>query len=497
MSNQDLSINTTLSSLRFSIYEGVFANIFANLTGSVFLPAFALVLGANSLQIGILASAPFFANLSQLLGAYLVEKLNKRKTIAIRAAFIARMLWIPIIIMAFGHSEDPFNSILHSVIILVIGYHLIAAISSVSWLSWMSSIVPLEIRGRFFGLRNAILGAANIIFTLLGGRFLDWFAHNHPNSPQLYAFEILFSLAVVCGFLSLIFLSRQHEPTNKRKSQVDFKGLYHSPFRQTNFKKLIRFAVAWSLVVNMASPFFLVYMLQVLKFNYVTVATLVVSSAFADLVGMWVWGHVCDKLGHRPIMIIAAIIASLLPIVWFFTGKNFGSIYILIPLLHFSGGFFWAGYNLCSVNLVFRIAPRERNAAFFAFWSAVNGVAAGCGALLGGLLVKFSQELATSFSLSQGFQFKIVFLISGLLRLCSLLFLVKVPEPESLPFTKTIRVLRNIKSWATMMGFHPALQFFLPKSESIKNSSPYWPIWRTRKNGAEAEDSKQFQSESV
>jgi MFS family permease len=269
----------------------------------------------------------------------MVEKFNRRKTIAIRAAFLARMLWIPIIVMAFKHSENHFSTLLHGVIIFVIGYHLIAAISGVSWLSWMSLIVPLEIRGRFFGLRNAILGAANIIFTLVGGRFLDWYAHAYPNSPQLRAFEILFSFAVICGFLSLIFLSRQHEPINKQKSQIDFKGLYHSPFKQTNFKKLIRFAVAWSFVVNMASPFFLIYMLQVLKLNYVTVATLVVGSAFADLVGMWVWGHVCDKLGHRPIMIIASIVASLLPIIWFFTGKNFASIYILIPLLHFTGGF--------------------------------------------------------------------------------------------------------------------------------------------------------------
>jgi len=175
MTDRVLSISTTLSALRSSIYDGIFANIFANLTGSVFLPAFALALGANSLEIGVLAAAPFFANLAQLFGAYLIEKFNKRKTIAIRAAFFARILWIPIIVMAFNHSENHSNTLLQIIIIIVIGYYLIAAISGVSWLSWMSLLVPQEIRGRFFGLRNAILGAANITFTLLGGRFLDWY----------------------------------------------------------------------------------------------------------------------------------------------------------------------------------------------------------------------------------------------------------------------------------------------------------------------------------
>ena len=55
--------------LRISIIEGGLAHIFANLTGSIFLPAFGLLLGANALQIGILASVQFFATLAQLPGA--------------------------------------------------------------------------------------------------------------------------------------------------------------------------------------------------------------------------------------------------------------------------------------------------------------------------------------------------------------------------------------------------------------------------------------------
>ena len=41
-----------------------------------------------------------------------------------------------------------------------------ASVSYVSWLSWMSDLVPDEIRGRFFGTRNMVCGAAGIAMML-------------------------------------------------------------------------------------------------------------------------------------------------------------------------------------------------------------------------------------------------------------------------------------------------------------------------------------------
>jgi hypothetical protein len=46
--------------------------------------------------------------------------------------------------------------------------------SGVAWLSWMSGLVPEEIRGRFFGLRNSVLGLVTITVALAGG----WFSQN-------------------------------------------------------------------------------------------------------------------------------------------------------------------------------------------------------------------------------------------------------------------------------------------------------------------------------
>jgi len=87
---------------------------------------------------------------------------------------------------------------------------------------------------------------------------------------------------------------------------------------------------------------------------------------------------------------LAAVIFTALPWVWLLTFKSSFSYYFMIPLLHAAGGFFWAGYNLCSTNLMFRLAARERNSIYFGAWAACNGLAACAGSLLGGALGRWA-----------------------------------------------------------------------------------------------------------
>lgn len=474
-----LTIKQKLFALRISIYEGIFANIYANLTGSIFLPAFALALGANDLHIGMLASVPFIANIGQLLGGYLVERFNKKKFFAILFSFVSRSIWLPIVVLTMVYEDRP-DQVLKILILLVIGSQLFSAKSGVSWLSWMASLVPDEIRGRYFGLRNSFLGAANVIFSILAGLFLDWFKNSYPHHPRLRAFEIVFLFAVCCGLLSSFLLLRQPEqaPANVKKEK--FKDLIYAPLQHQQFRKFLSFAVPWSFVVNMASPFFVVYMLNNLHVSYAFAALMMVTSASADFIGMSVWGHLSDRYGNKPIIVLSTIVTAILPLIWLFTGDTRYVVFIFIPLLHLLGGFFWAGYNLCSVNLVFRMVPSSGNSIYFALWNSFNGTAAGLGALTGGLIVKNWHLVEQSLSLPDGSEYKVIFFISGLLRLLTgpaLSGLRRIHEPQSADVVKVVRVLASVRSWASMMGFHPSLHYYLPKGKN-GSDSPYWPIWR-------------------
>ena len=76
---------------------------FANFTllNGIFLIGFALALGANNLQLGLLLAIPLFANLLQLTSAFILEITGTRKVTTLVSLLLGRVAWIPIILIAF------------------------------------------------------------------------------------------------------------------------------------------------------------------------------------------------------------------------------------------------------------------------------------------------------------------------------------------------------------------------------------------------------------
>ena len=60
------------------------------------MAAYALALGANNLQVGILAALPFITQVAQLPAILAIERYRRRKAIGIPALFAAQLLWVPI-----------------------------------------------------------------------------------------------------------------------------------------------------------------------------------------------------------------------------------------------------------------------------------------------------------------------------------------------------------------------------------------------------------------
>lgn len=477
-----LSAAQIAAAMKISVYESFPAQIFATLTSGVFLPAFALALGASNFHIGALAAIPFFASLFQLAGAFFVEKYGWRKKFCVITSSTQRLGWAPAVILFFLFAPGDKSFVLGILLAFMILTHVLGALSGVAWLSWMTDVVPEGIRGRYFGLRNSVVSIATTLATFAGGWFLD------QQQGRLTAFYTLFLVAAAAGAVCTFLISKQPEPPKMRASrQVRFFHLYLEPFKQPNFRRLLRFSIIWQFAFNFVTPFFIVYMLTDLGMSYSLTATFAIVTAVFDLIGMRVWGHVSDHIGNKPVMTIAAVAVTALPWLWLFTGKNAFTFLLLVPLLHIVGGFFWAGYNLCSANILFRLAPRERNTIHFGAWAACNGLAACSSALLGGVFGNWASHHEIDLLIFSLAGLKAVFLISGVLRFIALLFLRPLKEPEGMRTLHAIRVLRSIKSWALMMGDHSAMQFFVPESNTPKSEQEraheevLWPLFGRKK----------------
>src|SRR3954452_8243050 len=76
---------------RALVKDAAWASMVGALYGGVILVGFALELGATPWHIGLLAAAPFLAQLAQLPAIALIERIRQRKKIVVAAVSISRV----------------------------------------------------------------------------------------------------------------------------------------------------------------------------------------------------------------------------------------------------------------------------------------------------------------------------------------------------------------------------------------------------------------------
>ncbi|HNY10087.1 MAG TPA: MFS transporter [Candidatus Wallbacteria bacterium] len=463
-------VNDLEKSLRNSIIDGVYAQSMSTLTAGLFLTGFVMALGGNSSHIGAASAVPLVTNVFQLFASYLIEKTGRRKSICINACLIARGLWIafaaiPLIYMWGGVSGE--NLIWTSVLF----YFLISvasAFAGISWLSWMKDLVPPERRGKYFGLRSAFTSAAGLIVGLAFGRFLD-VMKGYGENYYLCGFFILFMTAFGFGMASTYYLKKVEEPdlpaSVDARSIWSFLSMLSLPFKNRNFRKVMYINILWTFFCQMGSPFFNLFMLRDLKISFTMMAVYDVVNLVANISMFSVWGRLSDHFGNKSILLITTFFGALLPLIMVFA--NISNAGVLVPLFEFTTGLMWSGISLSTSNIFLKLAPSEHGSVYLSLNSALNGLIASVGPVLGGFMAYQMKDtkLVIDFGYSwlpaaSGLRFsqtiinlQFIFIISVILRLVSAYLFVYVEEPESRPFKNLARVLTHGRGFAPTMLF--------------------------------------------
>lgn len=443
--------------LRNSIYEGVLANMFATLTGGVFLTGFALHLGMDAFMIGLLASMPFLVTIIQWPTSHLMENGGKRKVFWYWGAATARLTWIPILLVGLW----PISSLRFKYELLmglIFFSYACNSVSGVSWLSLMSDLVPATRRGSFFGTRNMLCGAAGMAAMLIFGKLLDVSTATLPGGLSS-GFGIVFASAVLFGVISLRFLLKVSEPTfSTAASRRSFAASLVLPFRERNFRKFALFGFLWGFSVYFAAPFFTVYFLQDLKFSYGFVAALGTVSGFADLLGMRFWGRISDKVRNKAVIRLSSSVVICLPFAWVLVRPGSTILPIAINMV---GGLFWAGINLCMNNLLLGICPKENRSLYLSAYNILGGVGAATGPIAAGFLLKQVSLPHLSVLSWSIVPLHFIFIGSTLLRLVSYQLFRFVHEPQEVEVGQMIRIIRNVRGLNMASGFNYLLHPFI------------------------------------
>lgn len=375
--------------LRGVTLDGLASKATITLTSGAFLVALGLLLGASNLEIGILAAIPFLTQPMQLPTVYLIERLRIRRPISAYAALVSRgslffVAAIPFVV--------PADWQVKALIAAMLVRGIFAAVSQCAWSSWMRDLVPVSQRGTFYAKRMSLAAILAMVLSLIAGIFLDRFKIEFPHY-EIFGYSVLFAIAFAAGMANVWVIARIPEPRMSSNGSGIFT-LFRRPFQDENFKGLMKFLVAWNFAINLATPFFAVYMLQSIKLDMTTVIGLTVLSQAVNIAVLRIWGRFMDRFSNKAVLNVCAPLFITSIFFWIFTLHG-GTHMLTMPLLvilHITMGIAMAGTVLGTSNLAIRLAPRDAASAYLAMSNLANSLAAGFAPIIGGQFADFFAE---------------------------------------------------------------------------------------------------------
>lgn len=442
MVNKELTQEQTIKSLRYSILDGIFYALMIGM-GDSFLSPFAIFLNASNLEVALLASLPMFlGSIFQLFSNDFLTLCGSRQKTVCMGVFLQGWIFLPISLVFFLES--------HKVawfIFCVALYRISGMIIGPVWNSWIGDIVPSNTRGKYFASRSRIMEFSTFLSLLMAGYILKLFGNEQGSIYK--GFLTLFLIAFFCRMMSCLFLAKKYEPEYQTK---EHHRLRFSEFLKREEYKECRSFVFYLAFMNMAvylgSPFFTPYMLNEIKLDYFSFTIINATAVVAKIFSMPAWGMASDQFGSRRLLTLAGLLMPMSPILWFFSQQFWYLIFVQIY-----SGFVWAGFELCSFNVMFEITKSDKRVECISYYNVINGLALFLGSVFGAFFINTSET---------SLMYLYIFLISGSVRyMISFLYIPKLnslkTQTNQVPYSKIL--LRVVTNMPTMGLIHHLITF--------------------------------------
>ncbi|HEU0022646.1 MAG TPA: MFS transporter [Dehalococcoidia bacterium] len=379
--------------LKMMTWEGVTSMAMFSVTASGLLAAFALALGANNFQIGILAAIPFITQPLQIPAILLVERLRWRKAIALASWIPAQLMWLLValipLIVAF-----PSNTAVAMLLVVLALRGVPGAVANCSFNSWSRDLVPQRVLGGFFSRRLALSTVVAMVFSLAGGLFIEYWQGRASPGNEVFGYTVVLLVgAIFFGLASPSFMARIPEPLMPRSAspRQSLVVMIATPLRDHNFRQLLNFLFFWGFAASLATPFFTVVMLQGLDFPLWAVIGLNTLSQLTFVLFLRIWGPFADRFGSKVILSLSTSLYLLVILGWAFTTmpeKHLLTLPLVVILQVFAGAAA-SGVNLTVGTIGLKLAPEGESTPYLAVAALASSLGTGFGPLAGGLFSDF------------------------------------------------------------------------------------------------------------
>ncbi|MFX0071989.1 MAG: MFS transporter [Candidatus Hermodarchaeota archaeon] len=415
--------------MQISIAEGSFG-VFSSVLADNYIIPFSISINSSPFQVGLLTSlGNFISPVGQIISSNQIE-VKSRKKIILSGILGQACMWPLFLGIALLYQGGLFQSFLSwGLILIFLTYMLFAGIMTPSWFSVMGDVVPEGYRGRYFAKRNLITNITAIIGIIFLSFILDWFK---MHEILYFGFILIFIFGFFTRLISAFLYTKHYYPPFIFKATDHVKiSQFIKELPKTNFGKFTLFVSLLTLGQWIAKPFFAVYMLTQLKFDYSLFIIINLSPSIIGLIIFPILGRFSDKIGNVRLLRIGAIIIPLLPFFWIIYNTPL-QIFLGIQIL---SGIAWTAFNLATSNFIYDNIPSEKRGKYIAIYNFLLGLAIIGGGLLGSIFAIFIPIFIMN-------SYHFIFLISGFARITVVILLIaKIKE-----IRVTTKPILNVKN---------------------------------------------------
>ncbi|WP_353721059.1 MFS transporter [Dyadobacter sp. 676] len=410
-------------------------------------------MGANNFQIGLLASLPTFTNIFQLTSVWLIRRYNNRRAVSVICLVLAR---IPLVLIGILPFIFPGDAPVNLLLLFLFFFYLFGSIAGPSWNAWMKDLVPGEMLGVYFSKRGRYAQILNVVMSIVLALIVDYIRKNFPDF-EITAYSIMFMLAGVIGLAGAWLLSTVPEPMSFLGKE-NILRMFQRPLKDLNFRRLLVFNSAWLFAVNMATPFFTVFMLKTLGLTLMYIVPLTILSQLSSIVTIGYWGVFADRYSNKTIIAICAPLYLCCVVAWCFVGiySNLVSNLALLAVIHIASGASNAGTNLALTNIGLKLAPAKEAIIYLSVKNIITSVFSSLAPLIGGYLADYytlrqlrviaewtGPQLQKSFRLLLLHEWNFLFLIGAVLTVIAIQLLPRVREAGEVNKSIVKRIMRT------------------------------------------------------
>ncbi len=351
------------------------------MSSTIILPLYISHFTSNPLLIGLI---PFLTNagifLPQLFTANVVERAPLKKFFPVTLGFFLERL--PILLLAptafFLATSRPILALAMFFVLYTWNCFGTGA-TLVGWQNMIAKIIPVDKRGRFFGITNFIGNGTGILGALAVPFILAKFTF-----PLGYV--ISFAIAAAFIFISWVFLSLTREPvvhsTKPAVSQLVYlRSLPQVLLKDRNFRAYLLSQIIFSLS-GMATGFLAVYTVQTWKLPDAQASGFTVALQIGLALANLFFGFFSDRKGHKLSLEICMALSTLSLVLAIFAPSPLW----FFPIF-FLRGAVNAGTFISGISIVYEFTEPENRPTYIGLANTIPGVAGALAPLIGGWLV--------------------------------------------------------------------------------------------------------------